>query len=271
MTSTRTQQPSPPASPATQLTARGVSFGYEPGQPVLNNLSATLVGGQLCALIGPNAAGKSTLLRLLLGQLDPWSGTVELNGENITGLSWSQRARSVSYVPQRTSAGFAFTVEEVIAMGRHSLTPSGDSVERALETCELQPLRRRVYTHLSAGQQQRVVLARAMAQADGSGRVMLLDEPGSAMDLWHLHRTMGQLRSLAKSGLAVLAVVHDPNLAARYADVVWLMDQGRLVADGSWENVLTPANLGAVYRVRIQLLPSPSHDRPIIDIAPVGA
>lgn len=260
-----------PSPPATQLAARGLTFGYETDQPVIDDLSATLTGGQLCALIGPNAAGKSTLLRLLLGQLAPWSGVVELDGKNVAGLPLSHRARWVSYVPQRPSAGFAFTVEQVVAMGRHSLEPSPASVERALEACELQPLRRRVFAHLSAGQQQRVVLARAVAQADGTGRVMLLDEPGSAMDLWHLHRTMERLRSLARSGLAVLAVVHDPNLAARYADVVWLMDRGRIVADGPWEQVLTPANLGSVYRVQIQLLPSPSHDRPIIDIGLVGA
>jgi iron complex transport system ATP-binding protein len=124
----------------------------------------------------------------------------------------------------------------------------------------------RIYAHLSLGQQQRVLLARAIAQAAGAGRLMLLDEPASAMDLWHIHRTMGQLRALTRKGLSVLVVLHDLNLAARYADTVWLLDRGRLAAAGPWNTVLTPAVLEPIYRVGLTPLSGLRHHRPMFDV-----
>jgi len=243
-------------------------FGYQPGHPVIQGLSAELHSGQLCALIGPNAAGKSTLLRLFLGHLEPWSGSVELNGECVARIPASQRAKSISYVPQRAGAGFAFTVQEVVAMGRYAMKTDPAIIEQSLRSCDLWLLRHQVYAYLSVGQQQRVLLARAIAQATGTGCVMLLDEPSNGMDLWHVHQTMGTLLSLARSGLAVLVVMHDPNLAARYADTVWLMDHGRIVRAGPWDSVLVPSVLEPVYRVRIRALSCEDHDRPVFSIEP---
>jgi iron complex transport system ATP-binding protein len=125
-----------------------------------------------------------------------------------------------------------------------------------------------VYHELSAGQQQRVLLARAMAQSAGHGCVMLLDEPGSMMDLYHAHRMMSTLGDLAAAGLTVLVVLHDLNLAARYADVVWLMHQGRLLASGPWDQVLVPALLEPVYRVRLTPLQLAGEARPVFFVAP---
>lgn len=252
----------------TMLAAQDLRFGYDRNTAVVDGVSVELRPGRLGALIGPNAAGKSTLLRLLLGQLEPWSGSVVIEGHCVTQMPPARRARWISYVPQRGSGSFAFTVEHVVSLGRYALGPDPQAVEHALATCGLTDLRHHVHAHLSVGQQQRVLLARAIAQATGHGRVMLLDEPGSAMDLWHIHQMMHTLRQLARSGLAVLVVLHDPNLAARYVDDAWLMDHGRIVAAGPWRSVLTGDILEPVYRMKFNTLSPPDHDRPVFDVEP---
>lgn len=245
------------------LVAHGLSFGYETHQPVLRDLSATLAPGRVCALIGPNAAGKTTLLRLLLGQLTPCSGRVELDGADVARLSPRHRAARLSYVPQSGSVNFAFTVEQVVEMGRHALAGDGRAAVRAaLRLCSLDGLRHRVFVALSAGQQQRVLVARALAQAADGGAAMLLDEPVSALDLWHVHATMGMLVERARAGLAVLAVLHDLNLAARYADDVWLLAGGRLSMAGPHHAVLRPEVLEPVYRVPLRVIDGAAGDRP---------
>ncbi len=254
--------------PETQLVGQDLTFGYERGRPIIDRLSARLQGGQLCALIGPNAAGKSTLLKLLIGQQKPWDGTVTLDGQDVVRLPAYQRARRISYVPQRTTSSFAFTVREVIAMGRYALTPDQEAVDGAIQACDLAALPDRVYARLSVGQQQRVLIARALAQATGTGRVMLMDEPGSAMDLWHVHQMMQTLASLARKGLGILVVLHDLNLAARYANHIWLMDRGRMTAAGPWQTVLQREIIEPVYRIRLQTVSRPHHDRPVFCFEP---
>lgn len=248
---------------------RGVSFGYEAGEPVVSEVSATLEPGRLCCLIGPNAAGKSTLMKLMLGQLRPWRGSLELGGRPLARLRPIERARRVSYVPQRGAMGFAFTVRQVVEMGRFAAGPSPEVVNRAMALCDLEKLAGRVYAHLSGGQQQRALIARALAQAWEGGELMLLDEPGSSLDLWHVHRLMQLLREQARQGRAVLMAVHDLNLAARYADEVWLMDRGRMKAAGSWREVLRPELLEAVYRVGLTPLRGETGGRPVFRIEPI--
>ena len=261
-----------PSNPAqggeASLSFQNARFAYEPRKIVVQDFTARLSPGELCALIGPNAAGKSTLLRLAMGQLTPTSGTVTLDGVEVCSLKPRQRAKWISYVPQRPAAGFAFTVEQVVAMGRFALPANWPAVDRAMQSCDLAGHHGRVYTHLSAGQQQRVVLARSLAQSAGSGRIMLLDEPGSAMDLWHVHHTMRLLRERSSQGLAVLVVLHDLNLAAAYADVVWLMDSGRLMAAGPWEDVLRPQVLEPVYRIALRAEAYDSRGRPLFRADP---
>lgn len=229
-----------------------VSFGYHVGEPVVEQVTADVLSGRLTAVIGPNAAGKTTLLKLMLGTLSPTRGSIGLNGRKLRKVAAGDRAAMMSYVPQRSSANFAFTVEHVVAMGRFALPWHGQAMTDAMAACDLEKLRRKPFVELSAGQQQRVLLARAMCQATGGGRVMLLDEPTSAMDLRHVHQTMDRLTKLRDAGLAVVVVMHDLNLAARYADAVWLMNEGRLAAAGSWDQVLRPAVLEPVYGVKIE-------------------
>lgn len=166
---------------------------------------------------------------------------------------------------------FAFTVRQVVSMGRYAVGDRGGAVDRALEVCDLAGLDRRIYSELSGGQQQRVLLARAVAQSAGAGRVMLLDEPASGMDLKHVHQTMSLLRQIAHRGEAgvgpgdlpgVLVVLHDVNLAARYADDVWLLDEGALVAAGAWAEVMRPERLASVYGVGFKLMQAPGAPEP---------
>lgn len=266
------------------IAVEAVTFGYAPGLPAaVEGVTADLEAGRVTALLGPNAAGKSTLLKLMLGQLAPRSGRVLLEGEPVSALPPRARARRVSYVPQRGSVSFAFTVREVVEMGRFAGGTEGasEAVERAIDACGVRGIERRIFAELSAGQQQAVLVARAFAQAAGTGRAMLLDEPGSSMDLRHAHALMRLLRGVANAahppvsptlgaGLAVLIVLHDINLAARYADDVWLMHEGRLVAAGPWQEVLRPEVLEPVYGVGLRALSAAEggNDRPVFLVEP---
>ena len=261
---------------ATAMRIDGLTFGYRADTPVIEAFSAELATGRLTALIGPNAAGKSTLLKLMLGQLEPWSGGVMLGDRRVAAMRETERAAAISYVPQRGALSFAFTVRQVIAMGRFAVGRDDRAIDAALEACDLSRLSDRIYAQLSGGQQQRVLLARAMAQAwrpppDPGGRVMLLDEPTASADLWHIHRTMGRLRDLAATGLAVLVVLHDLNLASRYADDVWLMDSGRLLAADTWDAVMRPEVLEPAYRVGLRALTVEGSARPVFVVDAVGA
>ena len=234
-----------------------VTFAYAGDRPVVREVTASLTAGRVTAVLGPNAAGKTTLLRLMLGQLQPGHGVVTLDGESVTAMSARRRARRIGYVPQRGSVGFAFTVRRVVAMGRYAHgepAEGGAAVEAALASLGLEGLADRSFVELSGGQQQRVLLARAVAQAAGEGRVLLLDEPAAGLDLRHVHEALGLVRRLAGTGLAVAVVMHDLSLAARYADEAWLIDDGRLVAAGPWAEVLDPSRLEPVYGVSLRRL-----------------
>ncbi len=234
------------------VTLEDLRFGYRKAECVIDSVQATVEPGRVHALIGPNASGKSTLIKLMLGVLPPWQGKVHIEGQPVRALRPARRAALLSYVPQRSGVSFAFTVREVVEMGRFTLEKKPAAIDTALQACELEHLARRLFSELSVGQQQRVLLARAMGQASGEGKVMLLDEPVSAMDLEHVHRTMSSLRTLAEEGLAVVIVLQDINLAARYADRIWLLSGGRLVASGEWQDVLVPAVLEPVYNVKLK-------------------
>lgn len=258
-------------SPVMQL--EQVSYTYPGGaQPVVRELSATVAPGMVHAILGPNAAGKSTLLRLMLGQLKPDGGKITLAGKRVSRITPKKRAASLAYVPQRSTVSFGFTVEQIIRMGRFALPNDPQAIAEAIERCDLGPLVDRAFVELSVGQQQRVLLARAIAQSAGQGRVVLLDEPVSAMDLSHIHRVMTTLLEMARDGLACIVVLHDLNLASLYADTVWLMDEGRLVRAGDWDDVLRPEVLEPVYGVRIEELRRPADpgdpaaQRPVFDV-----
>jgi len=240
-----------------------VHFAYHRHAPVLAGITGTIQPGKVTALLGPNAAGKTTLLKLLLGQLRPTRGRVMLEGQPVHTLKTTTRARRLSYVPQQSHSQFGFPVVEVVRMGRFAQADDPEAVDTALAACDLTDLRDRPFVELSAGQQQRVLLARAMAQASGSGRMLLADEPTASMDLAWSEATMHRLRGLAAGGLAVVVVVHDLNLASRYADHVWLLHEGRLAASGNWWHVCLPEVLEPVYGLPLRIVQADDQDRPV--------
>ncbi|WP_066273015.1 heme ABC transporter ATP-binding protein [Hydrogenophaga palleronii] len=228
---------------------------------LLQGVGLRLAPGEVGAILGPNGAGKSTLLSVLAGLRAPDSGHVTLNGQAVTPALVHRLARHRAVLPQETAVAFDFCVHEVVALGRypHHLQPSRDEagiVQAAMQATGVAALAERHVGSLSGGERARVQLARVMAQiweplADGAPRWLLLDEPTAALDLRHQHETLATVQRWAREqGVGVLAVLHDPNLALRYADRAWVLDGGVLQASGPPARVLRPALLQRVWQVQ---------------------
>jgi iron complex transport system ATP-binding protein len=250
-----------PALPEGQgLCARGV--GVRAGtSALLQAVDLQLAPGEVGAILGPNGAGKSTLLSVLAGLRAPDTGHVTLNGEAVTPLLVHRLARHRAVLPQETAVAFDFRVREVVELGRypHHLQPSLNEaaiVRAAMQATGVAVMADRSVASLSGGERARAQLARVMAQiwerrADGAPRWLLLDEPTAALDLRHQHETLSTVQRWAREqGVGVLAVLHDPNLALRYADRVWVLDGGVLQASGQPARVLRPALVQRVWQVR---------------------
>ncbi len=210
------------------------------GATLVDGVSFGLHAGEVVALVGPNGAGKSSCLRAISGEWTPSAGEIRILGQQLS--RWPRRALAarMAVMPQAAHLGFDFLVEEVVALGRlphhRRGAPAADraAVDRALAAMRLEALRARRYLTLSGGERQRVHLARALAQADGPERpsLILLDEPTSALDLASQQAALGAARRRADAGDGVLAVLHDLNLAAVFADRLIVLRAGRLVAEG---------------------------------------
>lgn len=238
-----------------QLEAREISL-WRGSRHVLESISLTVSPGRLLVLVGPNGAGKSSLLAVLAGILAPDHGDVRLDG--ISLARWSPRAlaRRRAMLSQKIHLPFDFRVREVVMLGRspHERNIGGRHDRRladaALRMAQAWHLRDRSWLQLSGGEQQRVQLARVLAQVsdnDGSPVWLLLDEPEAGLDMAHQHRILALARQRARDGMGVIAVVHDLNLAATYADDVALLAEGRLLRHGPPGDVLDPDRLTAVY------------------------
>ncbi len=233
-----------------RLTVHALDFAYG-RRTVLRDLELEASGGQLVALVGPNAAGKSTLLRCLAGLATPTGGGAVLDGRPIHRLGRRARARRIAYVAQRPEVTAAYPVEELVALARYATGPAPRRVREALEAMALSELRARPWHTLSAGQQQRVAVARALAQLDEPG-LLVLDEPIASMDLPHALLTLHRLRAAAAAGHLVVTALHDLSLTAAFADTAWLLDHGRVAAAGPAAQVLRPEMLEVVFGVPFQ-------------------
>ncbi|MDO6462297.1 ABC transporter ATP-binding protein [Granulosicoccaceae sp. 1_MG-2023] len=222
--------------------------------PVVDNASLSVTGGELVGLIGPNGAGKTTLLKSLAGLLKPAAGDMRLDGRALSELSDESRARQIAYLAQERTAHWPISVERIVALGRFPhLAPwqqPGEAdlaaIEQAMRETDVLQHRTRQITHLSGGEQMRVLLARALAVR---APLMLVDEPVAALDPAHAIAVMQTLRRNAEAGNAVIAVLHDLTLAARFCHRLALMHRGRIVASGSAASVLSAANLREVYGI----------------------
>lgn len=240
------------------LVARDLRIRRE-GRQLLDGVDLHLEPGELHVVLGANGAGKSTLLHALAGDLRPAAGTVTLDGQPLHLMPVRALARRRAVLPQIDALDFAFTVREVVALGRYAAADDTDAiVAAALAATDTTALAERIYPTLSGGERSRVRLARALAQLwdvdDGAGRYLLLDEPTAALDLAHQQACMRIVTRFAAGGAAVLAVLHDPNLAMRYADRVSLLREGRLLASGPPREVLDAARLSAVYDTPLRVV-----------------
>jgi iron complex transport system ATP-binding protein len=246
------------------------------GRRILDEVTVTLTPGVLTAIIGPNGSGKSTLLRVLAGVWPLTNGAVTLEGDTLLQMPRREVARRLSFLPQETRCDFAFTVEEIVAMGRHPHRGrfaaenfhDREAVHDALTTCDLLHLRKRNITRLSGGERQRVALARCLAAHPD---VLLLDEPTAHLDLEHTLSLLKLCRTLATSGTTVALATHDVGNVARFADQVVLLHGGSVVASGSPAFVLTPARLRTVFFVDTQIVTTPDGNSALIFDVPASA
>jgi iron complex transport system ATP-binding protein len=237
------------------LTGRQITV-IRQGRKLVAELDFFARAGEITVILGRNGAGKSTLLRCLSGELTPDAGEIAYWGRGLAAWNSEELARKRAVVPQSSLLSFPFRLREVVELGRGPHWNRGErAVDWAIEQMDLQSLADRDYTTLSGGERQRTHFARALAQifegAEAGEGALLLDEPTASLDLAHQHQALECARTLAQKGVGVVAVVHDLNLCARYADAVYLLDDGQCLARGTVTEVLDPGLLSQAYRIPI--------------------
>jgi iron complex transport system ATP-binding protein len=244
-----------------------VSYGQH---LALRDVTVSVQGGEILAVIGPNGAGKTTLIRAVSGVQPIKEGEINIGGTNLSHLSASQRARRLAVVPQARDLPGSFTVYQSVLLGRtpylgwlgQASALDHAKTRLALERTQLTPFADKLIFELSGGEQQRVLLARALAQ---STPVLLLDEPTTFLDLQHQSNFLNLVRRLAtQENLAVMMALHDLNLAGIYADRIALLVNGKLEALGSPDQVLTERNLAQVYEIPVHIIPHPEYGSPLV-------
>ena len=235
---------------------------------IVEQANVSLAAGELVLLVGPNGAGKTTLIKAMAG-LIPADGTIRMAGEDLAAMPARVRARRLAYLPQGHDFSWPLPVAEIVALGRH---PHGDpfarisaedraAVSRALDATGVMAFADRPVTMLSGGERARVALARVLAT---QAQVLLADEPTMSLDPRHQFVVMDLLRQVAKDGGAVLAVVHDLALAARYADRVLVLDRGRIVADAPPDIALSRERIAQTFGVAADVVEVDSVALPIV-------
>jgi iron complex transport system ATP-binding protein len=235
------------------LTARGLGVRLA-GRVVLKDVSLALSPGHLVALVGPNGAGKTTLLRALAG-LIPSEGEIEIGGQTLSSLPLRERAKRFGYLPQGHVVHWPLPARDIVALGRYPhgatdparLSPKdAEAVLRAMQAVDVMEFSDRRVTELSGGERSRVALARALAV---EAPVILADEPTASLDPRHQIDVMKNLRATADKGVLVIVVTHDLGLAARFADRVLVLREGRLVSQGTPAEALSEQVMADVFRI----------------------
>ncbi|HEY5650879.1 MAG TPA: heme ABC transporter ATP-binding protein [Acidimicrobiia bacterium] len=236
---------------------------------LLDGVSVTVSPGEVVAIVGPNGAGKSTLLSVMAGDSTPTAGRVEIDGDDVSGMTVDQLSRLRSMLSQDLPARIPLRIGELVELGRHphrrdpgnSDLRDREAVRQAISAVELSGWEDRIVSTLSGGERLRAHLARVIAQ---DAPVVLLDEPTSALDVAHQEHVLRLCESLARSGRSVALVQHDLNAAARYADRVIVVDRGTIRADGPPAQVLTGDLLSDVYRQPMLVIDHPHRDCPLV-------
>lgn len=253
------------------LSVQSLSVQTKQHKSILNDISLSVKSGDFVVILGPNGAGKSTLLKAISGDTQFQQGDIEINGKSIADWKAKELAFVRSVMPQKVVLEFPFLASEVVAMGR-SAYPDRENNNNIIQDCmalmDITHLADRLYPSLSGGEQQRVQLARVLAQIWNSSseqtRYLLLDECTSALDPYYQHRIFQILQSLKSKHIGLIAVVHDLNLAAQYADKVLLMKEGKTLAFGDKKEVLTAPLLASAYNIDVELIRKENIDWPYI-------
>ncbi|NUM56243.1 MAG: ABC transporter ATP-binding protein [Candidatus Hydrogenedentes bacterium] len=250
-----------------------ISFAYESGKSVLENVTASLGDGELVGIVGPNGCGKSTLLKLMSGALRPVTGTVRIGGLASNALRPMQRARIVAFLPQSVNPIFSMRVSEAVGLGRFphvgafgTLSAHDRAVtDRCLTETETATLRDRDFLSLSGGERQRVLLASVLAQEP---RALLLDEPTSSLDIHHQIEIFALLRRIRNDHRGIAVVTHDINLAARFCDRILLLGCASrgILASGCAGEVVTEPLLSRAYGAAIRVCAHPLTGTPLVTV-----
>jgi iron complex transport system ATP-binding protein len=236
-----------------RIEARGLRVSLK-RREILRGLDLAAVPGQLTAIIGRNGAGKTTLLKALAGLVAPHAGAVLLDGRDMGTWDRGRLARTLAYLPQERLVHWALTVRAVVALGRLPYQPSGageshadrTAIDAALAAMDAGHLARRPVPELSGGERARVLVARALAQEP---RVLLADEPAAGLDPAHQLALFHHLATLAAAGRTVVVALHDLSLAARFCHTIALVHEGRTLATGTPQDVLTAEHLATAYGI----------------------
>jgi iron complex transport system ATP-binding protein len=253
-------------SPHAAVSVRGVTVSFGPRR-VLDGVDLDLHPGEVLALVGPNGTGKSTLLAVMAGDVEPEHGSVSLHGRAVSEWRLQALARERAVLTQEQRISFPFPVRAVVEMGRapwrgHPEEDLDDlEVGAALRTTEVEHLARRAFGSLSGGEKGRASFARALAQQTG---ILMLDEPTAALDIGHQETLLVTARERAGAGAAVVVVLDDLSLAAAHADRMVLLEDGRVAAAGTPREVLDPALLSRVYRHPVAVIAHPHTGDPIV-------
>ncbi len=247
-----------------KLKIAGLQFSYN-SHPVLEDVNFDLKRGEMLTIIGPNASGKTTLLKCITNILKPRKGSIFIDDRSLDGLSMREIARKIGHVPQSGTESFPTTVFDTVLMGRKphgGWKPSDKDIEMVSKTIErlgLQKIAMRNIGEISGGQRQKVLIARAVAQ---NPEILLLDEPTSSLDLKHQLEVLEVVKKQTEHGISVVMTMHDLNLAARYSSKILMLKDGKIFAAGGMD-VLNTRNIESVFGVKVSIIER--EGRPMIE------
>ncbi|EHQ89697.1 ABC transporter ATP-binding protein [Desulfosporosinus youngiae] len=248
------------------LTVKGLSFYYHPDRMILKDISFTLASHDILCLLGPNGTGKTTLIRCLLSLNKMKSGSIELDGQDLKKLSAKNRAKLMAYVPQATTMAFPYEAREVVLMGRVTHLATGGSptnkdwelADEAMERLGILHMSRYLFSEMSGGEKQMVLLARALTQ---QAKIMIMDEPTANLDYSNQVKMLQVIRTLAGQGYSILMTSHFPDHAFLACNKAVLMRDGLFMAQGLPEDVVTTENLSRLYATPVCVTTATLHPR----------
>lgn len=251
------------------LQINDAQFSYDQKENIFKEVTLSLENGDVLCILGPNGTGKSTLIKCMNGLLKLNSGNIRINGQDIHSMNKTDLAKIIGYIPQSHNSTFAFSVFDVVLMGRAphlSLTSvPGEKdykiAEKAMESLGISHLKDKTYTEISGGERQMVLIARVLAQQP---QILLLDEPTSHLDFGNQIRTLNVINKLAENGLSVIMTSHFPDHAFLSSNKVAIMNRGTIMEMGTPESVITEENMRRAYDIDVKILEVDEHRKACI-------